>query len=376
MKRIQTEKIIADLPRKLVFLVGPRQVGKTWLAKEISKSYKNPLYLSYDLKSDRELIKGALWPSGTDLIIFDEIHKMKGWKNYLKGIYDTKMEGLHMLVTGSARLDAYKNAGDSLAGRYRVHHLLPITYRELDFAGIATDESIDRLMSRGGFPEPFLEPSAEQANIWRKFYEESLIREDVLNFKNIDNFKAIKQVFELLRTKVGSPISYNSIAEDAGISPKTVKNYINILESLYIIFTIRPYTKRINRSILKEPKIYFYDTGMVQADQGIIFENMVAVSILKHIQTLSDETGNRVELATLRNKEKKEVDFAIIIDGDVSEMIEVKLKNTVLSHALEYFNNKNGFRGFQIVKNIRYGKQISDTIEIIRAEDYLKRLRA
>ena len=374
MKRIQTDKIIGDLKKKLVFLVGPRQVGKTWLAKEISKGYKNPLYLSYDLETDRKIIKETLWPVGTDLIIFDEIHKMRGWKNYLKGVYDTKEERLHILVTGSSRLDAYKNAGDSLAGRYRVHHLLPISYKELDYAGLLTENSVNFLIERGGFPEPFLAETNKDRDIWRNLYSESLIKEDVIDFKDIDNFKAIKNVFELLKTKVGSPISYKSISEDVGISPKTVKNYISILESLYIIFLIRPFSKKIGRSILKEPKIYFYDTGLVKSEDGVRFENMIAVSLLKHAHAVTDETGKNMILATLRNKQKNEVDFVLVENDEVFQMIEVKLKDDVISAGLKYFKERNNFKGVQVVRDLRHNKNTPYDIEIMRAQDYLKNL--
>lgn len=374
MKRIQKEQIVKDLKQKLVFLVGPRQVGKTWLAKEISKNYKKPLYLSYDSAKDRELIREAFWSTGTDLIIFDEIHKMRGWKNYLKGVYDTNEDNIHILVTGSARLDAYKNAGDSLAGRYRVHHLLPISYRELVYAGTVNKESIIKLMKRGGFPEPFLTKTDTDADVWRRFYSESLIREDVLDFKDIDNFKAIKQVFELLKTKVGSPISYSSIALDVGISPKTVKNYISILESLYIVFSVRPFTKKIHRSILKEPKIYFYDTGLVKGDEGVIFENMVAVSLLKHVNAVTDEKGKNMTLATIRNKDRKEVDFVLAQDDVAVEIIEVKLKDSSVSPSLLYFSEKNKIKGVQIVRDLKHDRKISDKISIVHVEEYLKKM--
>jgi len=270
MNRQQIYQIKKDLTKKIVFLVGPRQVGKTWLAKKISEDYKKTVYLNYDRLEDRLIIEKEQWLENTELLILDELHKMKGWKNYLKGVYDTKTDNLKILVTGSARLEVFRQTGDSLAGRFFVHHLMPLSLAELKQAGISDD--IDKLIVRGGFPEPYLAEDEVEANRWRTQYADSLIRTDVLDFDKINDYKAIKMVFELLRRKVSSPISYNSIAEDVGISPVTVKKYISVLESLYIVFRVTPYSKKIARSILKEPKIYFYDNGLVVGAEGVVFK--------------------------------------------------------------------------------------------------------
>src|SRR3972149_7285826 len=107
MKRFQKQAILDDLQKKMVLIVGPRQAGKTWLAKDIALSFKNSVYLNYDQILDREIINAQSWLPTTDLLILDELHKMEGWKNYFKGVYDTKPELMRILVTGSARLDIY-----------------------------------------------------------------------------------------------------------------------------------------------------------------------------------------------------------------------------------------------------------------------------
>ena len=212
MFRKQYNHILKDLQKKMVLLAGPRQVGKTWLAKEISKEFQYPTYLNYDDSLGREIIKEASWAEKTDFIIFDELHKMRKWKNYLKGIYDTKPKHLHLLVTGSARLEIMRQAGDSLAGRYFMHHLLPFSPAELKDSSFASD--LDRLVMRGGFPEPFLCDSDVDANRWRQIYINDILNIDIFNLENIQKLRAIRLVFELLRDRVGSPISYASIAED------------------------------------------------------------------------------------------------------------------------------------------------------------------
>lgn len=371
MYRRQIEQIKKDLEQKMVFVVGPRQVGKTWLAKEISKGFSDAQYLNYDRAEDRLIIKKEQWPQKTNLLILDELHKMKGWKNYLKGVFDTKPEHLRILVTGSARLDTFRKTGDSLAGRFFVHHLLPFSLSELKSEKTGFD--VDRYIGRGGFPEPLLAKTDQDADRWRSQYFDGLIRQDILNFETVHNFQAVEMVLELLRRKVGSPVSYASIAEDVQISPVTVKRYIGIFESLYIVFRVSPFTKNIARAILKEPKIYFFDTGLVVGDEGARFENFVALSLLKHVLGKADRTGTQHALAYLRTKEGKETDFALIKDGKTTEIIEAKLTDGNLSKNLKYFRDKYSLKAIQVVKELKRERSI-ENIDIVLAKNYLGEL--
>jgi len=372
MKRKIYNKIVLDLQKKMVFIVGPRQVGKTWLAKEIMKEYKNPIYLNYDNGDHREIIKKQSWLPEVNLIVFDEIHKMPKWKNYLKGVYDTKSENVHILVTGSARMEAFKKVGDSLAGRFYVHHLFPFTVAELNGNGLTNVTSL--LMERSGFPEPLLAYDDEEANRWRNLYTDSLLGQDVLEFQDIDKVNAIRLVYQLLKNKVGSPINYSTIARDIGIAPATVKKYIEILEAIYVIFIIKPYTYKISRSILKEPKIYFFDYALI-ADMGAKFENFVALSLYKHISLKNDIHGTSYSLGFLRTKEKKEVDFALADDkNNLIEIIEAKISDKEVSKTLEYFIERYKVKGIQVVYNLNTERISKKGAQIKNAEKYLENL--
>ena len=372
IERKIVKKIIADLQKKMVFIVGPRQVGKTWLAKKLLREYKNPLYLNYDNNDHREIIKNHAWLPDVDLIVFDELHKMPQWKSYVKGVYDTKPLSLHMLVTGSARLDAFKKVGDSLAGRFFVHHLFPFTLAEVK--GTELKDHIALLLERGGFPEPLLAPTVVDADRWRLLYTESLLGQDVLEFQDIDKVNAIRQVYHLLKNKIGSPLSYNSIARDIGVSSITVKKYVSILEALYIIFIIKPYTHKIARSILKEPKIYFFDYGVVE-DRGARFENFVALALYKHTVLKSDSSGRVYSLGFLKTKEFKEVDFALYDDrNNVIEIIEAKVSDKQASSALEYFTEKYDVKSVQVVYNLNTERVSPKGVRIKNARKYLENL--
>lgn len=374
MKRSQIDQILADVKQKMVFIVGPRQVGKTWIAKEIAKQFSHPLYLNFDQLSDRTIIKNQSWLPNVDLIIFDELHKMKGWKNYLKGVYDTKTASQHILVTGSAGLHTHKKIGDSLAGRYFVHTIFPFSLHELQQIDYQDDAHLlEKLMTRGGFPEPFLAANDVDASRWRALYIESLLRTDVLDFARIEDLKAMTEIFTLLRHSVSSAISYSSLARNLNISPLTVKKYLGILESLFLIFTIRPYTHKISRAILKEPKVYFFDNGLVAGDSGAQLENFVAISLYKDVQNRNELTGETNHLAYIKNKENKEVDFVVIDSHNtIVKLIEVKTSDAKLSANIQYFQNKLAVPAVQVVQHLRHGVQINPLTSIVKADQFLQ----
>ncbi len=370
-RKLYKEKILSDLRKKMVFIAGPRQAGKTFLAREILKEFSNGVYLNYDFFEHREIIKSAGWIESSDCLVLDELHKMPDWKNFLKGVYDTKPDNMKIIVTGSARLDYYRQVGDSLSGRYFLHHLFPFSLSELQKVGM--DVSIDDFLNRSCFPEPFLEQDATEIKRWRNQYVDTLLREDVFTFEKIDKFNELRLIFELLRRRVGSPVSYKSIAEDVQVSVNTVKRYISILENLYVIFRLTPFSRNIARAILKEPKIYFFDTGLVVGDDGVKFENFVAFSLLKHSVVLKDFTGEDISLHYLRTKDGKEIDFCLVRDGFPILFAEAKFGEKKVSPSLRFFYKKYGVKSIQIVKNLRTEYQL-DGIEVLRGDNFLKSL--
>ncbi|MBM3198249.1 MAG: ATP-binding protein [Chlamydiae bacterium] len=371
MERAQKDAIIRDLHKKMVFVAGPRQAGKTTLTKAIAREFSSSIYLNYDHGSDRKILEEERWLPSTELILLDEIHKMPNWKNYLKGVYDTKEPHQKILVTGSARLEIFTEAGDSLAGRYFLHRLMPLSPAECE--KVHASYSLEQFLDRGGFPEPFLAEDLTYANRWRLQYVDSLLREDVLDFENIHNIRAIRLVFELLRTRVGAPISYSSIAQDVQIAPNTVKKYIQILEALYIIFRVTPFSRDIARSLLKEPKVYFFDTGLVKGDKGVILENFVAGCLLKHTFARKDMFAEDSHLHYLQTKEKQEVDFAIVCEDKIQQIVEVKYSDSSLHPGLCYFHEKYGYPATQVVGYLKK-EHIQRTIPIRSAIEFLRTL--
>ena len=358
--------VLKDLGKKIILISGPRQCGKTTFSKALSSSFD---YINYDSSEDRELILKKSWDRTKALIIFDELHKLKNWKSYLKGIYDK--EGLRpaILVTGSARLDLMRKADDSLAGRFFRYRLHPFDLKELCEIDPNSDlnKTLDQLLELGGFPEPFLEGSPEFYHRWRKSHTDSVIKQDLVELNSVRDILAVETLIELLRSRVGSPISYASLAEDLQYSPKTIKSWLEILENLYVIFKVTPYHRNIARSLLKEPKYYFYDTGLVNGDEGVKLENLTACSLLKECQFLEDSLGVDYTLNYLRNKQGQEVDFLVGINNQFS-LIEVKNADENLSKNLNFFHKFfPNSKAIQITKKCQReqtfpnGEEIRDT---------------
>ncbi len=336
------------------------------------------VYLNYDRAEDREVLRKASWPRKAELVVFDELHKMKHWKRWIKGIYDTEQRPPRLLVTGSARMDVYKRGGDSLAGRHFSFRLHPVSVAEAARAGLsASAEEIQALLLRvGGFPEPFLNGTEEFARRWRKSHVDRILREDLLDLEKVRELKAIEILVDLLAERVGSTVSYSSLARDLEVSPKTVKHWIEILERLYVVFVVTPYSRNIARAILKEPKIYFYDTGRVRQDPGARFENLIACHLLKRNHFLEDTRGDERALHYVRDQQGREADFLTLCDRKPEFLIEAKVSDAALSSSLAYFSERiREARPIQLIRDLARPAQIG-RIELLRSAEWLGGLEA
>lgn len=352
--RYITSHILDDLKRKMVFVGGPRQVGKTTLAKAIlTSNYPDGRYLNWDFDEDRQDILQKRWSTDNPLLIFDELHKFPKWKGWIKGIYDVSHDLHSFLITGSARLDVYRRGGDSLLGRYHYWRLHPFTLDEIP-KGISPKDAFERLMTLGGFPEPFLEGDERIARRWRRERFDRVLREDVRDLEPVRNIQLLSIFLDLLRYRVGGLVVLSNLARDLEISPKTTKAWLETLERMYLVFCVRPYTKSLPRAVRKPPKVYFFDNGDVLGDEGARFENLVATSLLKRLHYLEDSQGYKYELRYIRDKEGREVDFAIVKEGELEELIEVKYSDDSIARSLSYYADRlNPKKAIQIVSEIK-----------------------
>jgi uncharacterized protein len=377
MKRYLDQIVLKDLTSKAVVLTGPRQVGKTTLSRQLMGKFNQAQYLNWDVLADRIVLQNQSWSPAADLLVMDEIHKMPNWKTWLKGVIDARPTGQALLVTGSARMDTFRQSGESLAGRYFSFRLHPISVCEwCTQEGVSPAIALDHLLERGGFPEPCLAPNAIEADRWRAQYFTDLIREDVLEFSRLHEITTMRLFIELLRERVGSPLSLASIARDLAVSPTTLKHYLEILKALFIVFTIQPWHHNIARSMLQMPKVYFFDTGLVRGDPGIRLENAVAGMLLKQTDFLRDSTGQDAGLHYVRTKDGAEVDFALSNGQQLSHLVECKLSDTKPHTALTRFAAQfPQAKAVQLVFNLRQ-EEFRNGIAITDAAKWLNSLAA
>lgn len=384
--------IALDLKEKMVFIGGPRQVGKTTLARLIGGSeYKKFAYLNWDSREDRRVILEGAFQADAGLVIFDEIHKYKKWKNYIKGEFDKYKEKFNIIVTGSARLDLYRKGGDSLMGRYHYYRLHPFSMAEalgaapevpvlkplkfqVDSIGQdALGNAFSDLLTFGGFPEPFLKKDQKTLRRFHNERVDRLIKEDIRDIEQIRDISALQVLVEILPGKVGSLLSLNALREDMQVSHKTISAWMDILERFYYHFRIYPYRASVIKSLRKEPKMYLWDWSQVSED-GSRLENMVASHLLKTVHFLHDAEGHKADLYFLRDIEGREVDFFVTIDKKPWMAVEVKSSERGVSKHLAYFSAKLKIPfAYQLIKESKIDYW-QDNIRIISADKFVSGL--
>jgi len=330
--------IEADLAAKMVFLGGPRQVGKTTVALGFldPATAKHPAYLSWDnLQHRASLLRGEL-PANQPLIVLDEIHKFARWRGLVKGLYDTHKSEIRFLVTGSARLDYYRRGGDSLQGRYHYYRLHPFSLGEM---GGFTAEDTAALLRLGGFPEPLLSGSER---LWRRWQRERIQRvlyEDLRDLERVHEVSLIELLLAALQVRVRSPLSVASLSNDLQVAHATVERWIAILERLYVVFRISPFGAKRIRAVKKEQKLYFWDWSQV-TERGPRFENLVASQLLKYCHWIEDTEGFAMELRFVRDVDRREIDFVVLRDGKPEFAVECKAGENYVNPAVAYFRER------------------------------------
>jgi len=365
-QRYLEAQVRSDVKEKMVFIGGPRQVGKTTLAKRILDDDPDG-YLNWDIPEHRERILRGEWPV-SDLMVLDEIHKYRKWRGLLKGLYDQWYPKKQIIVTGSARLDLYRHGGDSLQGRYHYLRLHPLSVAELN---IKTEKAFHDLLTLGGFPEPFFRGNLVTAKRWSREYRMRLLQEDVGSLERIHDIGTMELLMLRLPALVGSPLSVNALREDLQTSHKTVERWLKILEKLYAIVRLPPFGSPLIRAVKKEQKHYHFDWSLVPAEAPR-FENLVASHLLKWVHAKQDTEGADIELRYVRDIEGREVDFVICEGKSPRLAVECKWNDADVDPSLRYL--KARFPDMEAWQVSAVGKKDFLTRDGIRVAPALKLL--
>ncbi|MCF6777976.1 AAA family ATPase [Thiotrichales bacterium 19X7-9] len=359
---------------QMIFISGARQVGKTTIAKQFQSDKKS--YLNWDNINHREIILSRLFEyvdnqllsvlsKDKPCLILDEIHKFKDWKNLIKGLYDQYKGRLIIIVTGSAKLDIYSKGGDSLMGRYfnyqimplSTHELLELTYEKtmINLPMELKQSYWKRLFLMGGYPEPYSKNDQEFFELWSSTRWKQLFREEVRDYANVQDIGQLELLGKLISGQTGSLTNYSQLGKKIQKPESTVRSWFQLLENTYYLFNITPWSKNINRSILKAPKTYLHDWSII-GDIGAKIENFCAVHLLKAINYWNNSGQGKFSLHYLRDKDQNEVDFIIIKDDQPLILLEVKKNpNTMLSKSLIKFQKQlNAPYAFQLVYDMEF----------------------
>lgn len=373
MKRIYDTIVTKHLSedQQMLFLAGPRQVGKTTISMNTEALTDNFCYLNWDNQDHRRILIAG--PEAISkfvlkdriqnklpILVCDELHKYSKWKILLKGLYDTYKEQFHIIVTGSARLSIFKRGGDSLMGRYFPYRIHPLSIAECLTQTLPSSEIrqpqmvgkelLQNLLDFGGFPEPFLKQNPRFTMRWQKLRQEQLLREDIRDLNQIQEIQQLELLAELIKEQSGQLTSYSNFSQKIGVGVTTVCRWLEILTSFYFCFKIKPWSKHVSRSLIKNPKYYLWDWSIIQ-DPGSKAENFVAAHLLKAVHFWTDCGLGDYDLYFVRDKEKREVDFLVTKNNQPWFLVEVKSsQNRSLSSNLAIFQIQTQAKhAFQVV---------------------------
>lgn len=373
--RFYTEHLKNNLEKHsmMLFLMGARQVGKTTISRLLAKDHKDHVYINWDVEEDRLRIlsgqrfiedifsPGRIGPK--PLIIFDELHKYKDWKNFLKGFYDLYKDDYHIIVTGSALLNVFKKGGDSLMGRYIPYTIHPFSMGELNPNNLeqitkppfkVSKEDREALYEFGGYPTPFLSREREAYNQWKRTRRSQLFREDIRDLTQLHEVAQLELCAHSLEYQSGNILNRSTISNKIRVSNQTISRWIEVLKQFYLVFTIYPWTKNIPHSLIKEPKVYFNDWSFIE-DPGMKFENFIASHLKKAVDFWCESGKGEYELFFLRDKRQREVDFLITRENIPWILVEAKTSEQKITPALHYYKEMTGAPfAFQVTKNMEY----------------------
>ncbi|MBN2804412.1 MAG: ATP-binding protein [Deltaproteobacteria bacterium] len=327
----ELKTVLTEYP--VVTILGPRQAGKTTLAKSMAGyQYSNLEHPETRVLAESDPVAYLGRFDGN--VIIDEIQRVPDLLSYIQTIVDEDDRPGRFILTGSYQLRLREAVSQSLAGRTAILHLMPLSVAELLDAGL-DQGTFDDYCIKGFLPRIYdkgLRPGRAYAN-----YYQTYVERDVRQLIQLKDMTAFEALLKLMAGRVGQLMDYHSIAQDVGVSPKTIKNWISILEASFIVFKLPPYFKNFGKRVIKAPKYYFTDVGLLCFLLGIrqkthvvrdplvggIFENLVVLECVKALMN----KGEMADLYFFRDSNKNEVDL-LYAKGRQLVPVEIKAAAT------------------------------------------------
>ncbi len=320
----------------VIVLTGPRQTGKSTLLSHLFPSFT---HVTLDDPAQRALAKEdprLFLETLGDRALIDEIQYAPELLPYIKMLVDQSRKGRRrVLLTGSQVFPLMAGLSESLAGRAAVFELLGFSWEELPVLPRVTAPACFERMFRGFYPVPALRQA--DPRVFYGSYVNTYLERDIRQIRSVEDLSLFQSFLQLLAGRVGSPLNLNEVARLCGVSHPTARKWLSLLETTRIVYLLRPYTKNITKRVVKSPKLYFTDTGLLAyllrypdattllhgPLAGAVFENLVVIDLLKRKQNLQ----GRYELAFYRDSNGNEMDI-VLEGGDQKVLLEVKMSQT------------------------------------------------
>jgi len=378
LRQLQQELLAQVIEYPIVTILGPRQAGKTTLAQNTLPDYEYVNLEKPDIRQFAQEDPNAFLKQYSNKIIFDEIQRVPELLSYIQTLVDQNYSTGQFVLTGSHQLQLREAISQSLAGRTSLLYLLPLSIDELSSAGISFD-SFHEYLFRGFLPRIY--DQQQRPHLAYSNYYQTYVERDVRQLIKLKDVTLFEKFIKLLAGRVGQLINYQSLSNDIGVDAKTIKNWLSILEASFVIFKLPPYFESFGKRIVKSPKYYFTDTGLLtylldietpsqlQRDPliGNLFENLIVLECLKYRYNAS-LTPN---LFYFRDSQGNEID---LIYKTGHELIGVEIKSASTYHSsfkksLEKFSRNNQNLSRKIIAYAGDNRHLSDQIELIHFKD-------
>jgi hypothetical protein len=328
----------------ILALTGPRQSGKTTLLRALFPDYTYLSLENPDLRTFAENDPNGFFDKYSQFCIFDEVQRVPQLFSYLQTIVDEKKIMGQFILSGSQNFHLIKNITQSLAGRVALFKLFPFDFTELHAANLMEDDYVKMLL-RGFYPAIYDRDIPSQ--IFYSNYIQTYVERDITELVSIRDIRTFRTFLTLCAARAGQLLNLNSLAKDCGITQPTAKAWISLLESSYILFLVQPYYKNFDKRVIKSPKLYFYDTGLLchllkikdskqikfNSYKGNLFENMIVAEYIKQ----NYHQNKMEEFWFWRDSGGHEVDL-IRQDDDLLNVIEIKSTKTITSDLFKEMN--------------------------------------